>query len=333
MRKQLVLLLLVIFAISISTLFGTHLFGYSVAEATQSATACDSTLAVNSAFGTVSGSGNYPCGSGAAFGVTPTIITDGDVRHVFSGWTCSGAGCYSGSADSAFVTMGGNNSAITESAEWIAEYLLTLTASPSDSGNTNPAGSIWEVAGSVVQVNQQAVAAGWFFAYWSTDFAADAGSSSSYSITMDSPHAITANFIKLNITTELINVTSAASGLNLRNPDGTFYHGDEFQISSSIFVAGGGPLPNSIVPLVAYSYSSQVLTQLSIHQNGTSEFQVSDSAAYAPQTITATAYLKNEIDNVVIQSPATSSEPFAIVQYRPYFSDFTYMEYNNISSS
>ena len=92
---------------------------------------CTSTVSVGSAYGATFGSGSYSCGASLAFGVSPTTITSGDVEYVFSGWSCSGAGCYSGSADPASLTTGGNNSVITETAQWMTEYLLTISSNPS----------------------------------------------------------------------------------------------------------------------------------------------------------------------------------------------------------
>lgn len=253
------------------------------------------------------------------------------MRYVFSGWSCSGLGCYTGTQNPSSVSTGGNNSIIAERALWTTEYLLNVSSSPSSAGATNPSGTFWADAGSVVGVTQQSAGQAWIFAYWSFDSEVNAGSYSAYTMTMNSPHSLIANFVKLNITSQLLNVTSA-DGLNMRNPDGTFYSGDEFRISSTISVVAGGPLPDNVIPVVTYFYSVGVLKQLST-ENGSAEFQVLPTATYARQMVTATGNLENEVDNVMIQSPATSPEPFAVVQYRPIFSYFTFMEYNDIGSS
>ncbi|MCL5068144.1 MAG: hypothetical protein M1368_07320, partial [Thaumarchaeota archaeon] len=300
----------------------------------QQQSTCSSTVTVSSAFGATSGSGSYACGSIVTFGVSPTAITEGEVRHVFSVWTCSGPGCYSGSANLAWLTTGGNNSVTTETALWSTEYLLTVSSNPSNAGRTDPHGSVWKSAGSVVSVSPQPSASGWFFAYWSVDSLGNAGSSDTYTITMDSPHSVTANFVKLNVTTQLLNVTSVADGLVMRNPDGTFYRGDVFQISSGISVVGGGLLPGNVIPLVKYSFPEVSVVELSSsNETHSAEFQILDSAPYSDQEVTATGYLYNEIGNVLVQSPSFSPQPFTVVQYHPIFSYFTYMEYNNLSSS
>ncbi|MDG6908069.1 MAG: hypothetical protein JRN20_20055, partial [Nitrososphaerota archaeon] len=300
----------------------------------QQQSTCSSTVTVSSAFGATSGSGSYACGSVVTFGVSPTVITEGEVRHVFSGWTCSGSGCYSGSANPASLITGGNNSVTTETTLWSTEYLLTISSNPSNAGSTDPGGSVWESAASVVSVSPQPSAPGWFFAYWSIDSLGNAGSSDQYPITMDSPHSVTANFVKLNVTTQLLNVTSTANGLVMRNPDGTFYRGDAFQISSKISVVAGGPLPENVITLVKYSFPAVSVAEFSSsNETYNAEFQILDTAPYSQQKVTATAYLYNEIGNVLVQSPSSSSQPFTVVQYHPIFSYFTYMEYNNLNSS
>ena len=151
---------------------------------------------------------------------------------------------------------------------------------------------------------------------------------------MDSPHSVTANFVKLNVTTQLLNVTSTANGLVMRNPDGTFYRGDAFQISSKISVVAGGPLPENVITLVKYSFPAVSVAEFSSsNETYNAEFQILDTAPYSQQKVTATAYLYNEIGNVLVQSPSSSSQPFTVVQYHPIFSYFTYMKYNNLNSS
>ncbi|MGA2876737.1 MAG: hypothetical protein ABSE82_14535, partial [Nitrososphaerales archaeon] len=100
--------------------------------------ACTTTVEISTAFGAASGSGSYSCGSSITFDVSPSIVTSGDVRYVFTGWSCSGAGCYSGSNNPSSLITGGNNSIIMETALWMTEYLLTISSSPSSAGSTNP---------------------------------------------------------------------------------------------------------------------------------------------------------------------------------------------------
>ena len=291
---------------------------------------CTTTVIVDSAFGSTTGSGPHTCGAQVNFSVFPGSITSGDVRHLFSGWSCSGAGCYAGPSDAASITTGGNNSVISETADWRTEYLLSV--STTGQGSATPNGSLWEIAGAQVSIIPEAPGApGWFFAYWSLDSQVNAGSSQQFTLSMDAPHSVTANFVKLNLTTRLLNVSIA--GGDQRNPDGTFYRGDAFLISYSISVVGGLPLPSGITTVPAFSFGSGVLEEVSSSQgaSGTAEFEVLNTSPFAPHEVTLMASLRN--GNFLIQSPSSSSESFAVVQYDPIFSCFTYMEYNNLSST
>ncbi|MGA2875531.1 MAG: hypothetical protein ABSE82_08335 [Nitrososphaerales archaeon] len=291
---------------------------------------CTTTMSVGSAYGATFGSGSYSCGASASFGVSPTIVTNGDVRYVFSGWSCFGAGCYSGSADTSSVTTGGNNSVITETASWSIEYLLTISSNPSGSGSTTPSGSFWENPAASVTVTQSVIQPDWFFVYWSLD-GQNAGSSSTFTVTMDSPHSLASNFVSVNITSRMLNVTNSQGVM--RNPDGTFYQEDSFKISYHISVTGAA-LPSNILTNASFTYAGGMRDLVSI-SNNVAQFAILQNSPYAANNVTVFPYLFNEVGNVKIKAPAavSSSQPFAVVEYHPLFAYFTYMEYNNLSSS
>ena len=320
-----------LFWLLLFAMFSTLLItGRATVWAEQPQSYCTTTVMVNSAFGSTTGSGSYTCGAQVTFSVFPGSITNGGVRHIFSGWSCSGAGCYAGASDPASITTGGNNSVTSETAEWRTEYLLTV--STTGQGSTTPNGSLWEEAGAQVSIIPEAPgASGWFFAYWSLDSQVNAGSPQQFTLDMDSPHSVTANFVKLNLTTRLLNVSIA--GGDRRNPDGTFYRGDAFLISYNISEVGGLPLPSGITTIPSFSSGSGVLEEVSPPQgaSGTAEFEVLNTSPFAPHEVSLLASLQN--GNVLVQSPSSSSQPFAVVQYDPIFSCFTYMEYNNLSST
>jgi len=323
MRKILLLLSLALFLVIAC--------GRTTTSFAQQQPMCTTTVNVSSVYGATSGSGSYVCGASVTFGVSPTTFTDGNVRHVFSGWSCTGAGCYSGSADTAQLTTGGDNSVIAETALWNTEYLLTISSTPSGAGETNPIGSLWESPGVSVAVAQYVTRADWFFAYWSLD-GQNAGSSSSFIVTMESPHSLAANFVSVNITSKMLNVTNGSQGV-MRNPDGTFYRGDAFGISYNISVVGA-VLPSNILVNANFAYPPFTL-ELMNDENDIAMFSVSQNCSYAPHVVTATPYLLNEVGNETIAAPSSivSQQPFAVVKYDPLFAYITYMEYNNLSSS
>jgi len=320
--RKLVLLLL---AFSLLIAWG----GTASAQSTDNS--CATAVAVNSAYGAAFGSGSYSCGASVTFGVSTTVVADGTVRYVFSGWSCSGAGCYSGSADTASLTAGGNNTVITETAQWITEYLLTISSNPSGGGSTNPGGSFWEIPDASVTVTQSVTLPNWFFVYWSLDGQNAGSSASSFTVTMDSPHSLAANFVSVNITSSMLNVTNSQGVM--RNPDGTFYRGDAFEISYHISVTGAA-LPSNIITTASFVYQAGSLDLFS-NSNNIAQFVITQNSPYAPFNLTTVPYLFNEVGNMKIEASAavSSSQPFAVVEYHPLFAYFTYMEYNNLNSS
>jgi hypothetical protein len=95
----------------------------------------------NGGQGTASGQGWYNAGASATFSISPTTVSGGTgIQYVFTGWTGSGAGSYTGSSSSYSVTM---NNPITETANWQTQYQVTFAQSGLDSSAT----------GTVVTVN------------------------------------------------------------------------------------------------------------------------------------------------------------------------------------
>jgi len=81
----------------------------------------------------------------------------------------------------------------TVTANYVTQYQLTIQASPSGGGTTNPAvGSYWYDSGTSVPVSAT-VASGYSFYYWSLD-GTNVGTSPSYSALMNSAHILTAMF-------------------------------------------------------------------------------------------------------------------------------------------
>ena len=92
-------------------------------------------LTVTSAYGSPIGAGWYNSGTSASFAVTtPSNVVVGQSQQLFTSWSGSGTGAYSGSAASTSATM---NSPITETALWQLQYYLTVT------GGNSPTGQGW----------------------------------------------------------------------------------------------------------------------------------------------------------------------------------------------
>ncbi len=286
------------------------------------------TLTVSSPYGTSYGSGSYPNGTTATFGISATTVysPEGTTRYIFAGWSCSGSGCYSGSSPSDSVVMNDN---IVENADWITQYLLSISVT--GNGSVNPTGQNWYDAGSIVEVSETPQGGTWIFDYWELG-GENVGSSQTYTVAMDSPQDLIANFIDAQIQSKLVNVTDSY-GNNLRNPDGTFYRLDKFEIQYEVVIVGGNSiLPPSITFVVNVTYPQNVLSET---ENGSdfSIFTVLPNAVFAPYNITLTASILNSVDDSRRSIPNYNYEPFAVVNYSPYFAYFTYMDYNALNSS
>ena len=150
---------------------------------------------------------------------------------------------------------------------------------------------------------------------------------------MDSPHSLAANFVSVNITSKMLNVTNSQGVM--RNPDGTFYRGDAFEISYHIYVTGAA-LPSSILTNASIAYPADALDLVSSSNSSSIvQFAILQNSPYAAYNVTIVPYLFNEVGNAKIDAPSSiiSQQPFAVVEYHPFFAYFTYMEYNNLNSS
>ena len=88
-------------------------------------------LTVTSTYGNPSGQGWYDSDSVAHIAVTQIVSSGTSTRYVFSAWSGTGSGVYTGSSATSSVTM---NNPITETASWNAQYLVTYAAT----GNAIP---------------------------------------------------------------------------------------------------------------------------------------------------------------------------------------------------
>ena len=81
-------------------------------------------LTVTSTHGSPSGQGWYNTGASASFAVSSPAAGVSGTQYVFSAWTGTGSGSYSGSTASNSVTM---NNPITEAGSWTTQYQVTFT--------------------------------------------------------------------------------------------------------------------------------------------------------------------------------------------------------------
>jgi uncharacterized repeat protein (TIGR02543 family) len=111
------------------------------------------TLTMATNFGTTTPAvGNHTYNDGMVVDISATAPDAGPgEQYVFNGWTGTGTGAYTGSNNSAQVTMSSN---ITETASWTHQYQLTMAT---NFGTTNPAvGNTWYNAGTILTISATA---------------------------------------------------------------------------------------------------------------------------------------------------------------------------------
>jgi hypothetical protein len=134
----------------------------------------------------------------------------------------------------------------------------------------------------------------------------------------------------LQLTTKMANATDS-QGLLLRNPDGSFYHDDEFFVNYTygfLFMQQRPDIKIVVEPQFAPSF-----VKLTAYQNSSSAgyflFTVANSTGTSKITVTANAFNYRGTH----LGSKTQDQPFAVVNYIPYFTYFTYMEYNSRNTS
>lgn len=134
----------------------------------------------------------------------------------------------------------------------------------------------------------------------------------------------------LTFHTELSNVTNSAHQL-LRNPDGSFYHDDEFIINYTYSFLFMQQRPD-IKVVVEPQFDPSFVT-LTSYQNSTSTgyflFTVANKTGTSTITVSAQAF---NFQGTLLGF-RTQKQPFAVVNYAPYFTDFTYTDYNSRNAS
>ncbi|HVP22427.1 MAG TPA: hypothetical protein VMS77_00790 [Conexivisphaerales archaeon] len=137
--------------------------------------------------GTVSpGSGYYTYASGVTISESPN---DG---YYFTGWSCTGSGCYSGSSSSHTIYM---NNPITETANYGSQYYLTMGTTGSGRGTVSP-GSGYYDPGTQVQISATPAQGCNSFTSWTgTGGGSYSGTDNPASITMNGNIVETAHFI------------------------------------------------------------------------------------------------------------------------------------------
>lgn len=137
------------------------------------------------------GEGWYDKGATALFGLISTSISPSTgTRHIFTGWSGSGQGSYTGTSPTSSVLI---NGPIVETAIWKTQYYLTISIKPNEGGSASPP-SGWYDAGTTTTISATPKP-GYLFQSWSgSGTGSYTGTSASATISFSSPISETANF-------------------------------------------------------------------------------------------------------------------------------------------
>jgi len=135
---------------------------------------------------------------------------------------------------------------------------------------------------------------------------------------------------ELTFQTEMSNVTDSAHQV-LRNPDGSFYHDDEFIVNytcSFLFMQ-----QRADIKVIVEPQFNPLFAKLTAYENSSSTgyflFTVANKTGTSAITVTAKAFNYQD----ALLGSNTHEQPFAVVNYKPYFAYFTYIDYNSANSS
>jgi len=135
---------------------------------------------------------------------------------------------------------------------------------------------------------------------------------------------------ELQLTTKMANVTDSR-GYLLRNPDGSFYHDDEFFVNYTYDFQFMQQRPD--IKVVVEPQFDPSFAKLTAYQNSSSAgyflFTIGNRTGTSEIMMTAKAF---DYRGDLLGSK-TQKQPFAVVNYAPYFTYFTYMEYNSRNAS
>ncbi|MGC9016406.1 MAG: InlB B-repeat-containing protein, partial [Conexivisphaera sp.] len=146
--------------------------------------------------------------SGTQVTLSATGSSGNGWRYIFTSWTGSGSGSYSGTNNPATVTM---NGPVTETANSQLQYYLNMQVNPSGAGSVAP-GSGWYNAGVKVTISASP-SNGYLFSSWSGSGSGSySGTNNPATVTMNGPINETANFAYPTIKFQQAGLPSDARG-------------------------------------------------------------------------------------------------------------------------
>jgi hypothetical protein len=150
------------------------------------------------------------------------------------------------------------------------------------------------------------------------------------SSSLSTSESVETRAFELTFHTELSNVTNSLHQV-LRNPDGSFYHEDEFVINYTYSFLFMQQRPD--IEVIVEPKFNPLFAKLTAYENSSSTgyflFTVANETGASAITMTSKAF---DYQDTLLGSKV-QTQAFAVVDYDPYFVYFTYMEYNSANSS
>ena len=252
------------------------------------------TLITNAGTVTPSNGSSYAQGQEVTITATPPTTVPGE-RYIFTGWTGSGIGSYSGPNNPAIVTM---NSPITETATWEHQYQLTIVSPQGTVTGNNTWYDVGTTATATLDSGTVAGSTGtqYIFAGWTGG--ASGSALTSNPITMSGPMTATASWTTqyfLTTTTTHGTVTgsgwynagtSATATLNALTSPGT--SGVQYAFTNWATDASGTALTSNAITMNAPKTASTVwqtqynltLTQTGVGSDFTGDLIIVNGNAY-----------------------------------------------------
>jgi hypothetical protein len=276
-------------------------------------------LTVSSSYGSPTGQGWYNAGSSATFSISPTTVSGGTgIQYVFTGWTGTGVGSYSGSSSSHSVTM---NNPITETTNWQTQYQITFAQSGLDSSAT---GTVVTVNGTAKTYGNLPYVTGWInsggtltYSYSNPvtssttgkQFALSSVSGSSSPITVNGPTTITGNYVVQWQVTFAV----SPSGSGTTSPLGTNVWENAGSLAISASANGGYQFSLwSATSGISITSPTSASTTATINATGTITATFTARKFQVDWAVNATS---NTHDGATLTLPAVSANELIVVIY------------------
>ncbi len=169
-----------------------------------------------------------------ARGAKVILVASNSSGYKFTGWSCSGAGCYSGPSNSVALTIDNNITEIADFELIVSQFSFNVVITPSLSGTVYPSNGLQDV-GSNVLISAYANSNYTFSNWVGTGVGSYTGSNNPATVTMSGDIFETASFAQSGGHTFLLNMSVNPSG------GGTVSPGNALESANQIYTILASP--------------------------------------------------------------------------------------------